>query len=57
MRITPEIRHCIIQNSEKHNLNELLRQNLIPDLRQAGLEKVRQGLTSLEEVERITREF
>ena len=57
MRITPELRNCIIQASDSVNLTNLLLQNQIPDLRQAGLEKARQGLTSLEEVERITREY
>lgn len=55
--ITPEFRDHIIQASNSISLSDLLRQNQISDLRQAGLEKVRQGLTSLEEVERMTREF
>ena len=57
MRITPELRDYIIQANDRSNLAEILKHNQIPDLRQAGLDKVRQGLTSLEEVERITREF
>ena len=58
MPITPELRDNIIHLSNSaNNLTEQFNQHKLPDLRHAGLEKVRQGLTSLEEVERMTREF
>ncbi|NBV75502.1 MAG: type IV-A pilus assembly ATPase PilB [Methylococcaceae bacterium] len=57
MPVTPELRECILHPSQNPSLVEHLRNHQLLDLRQAGLEKVRHGLTSLEEVERMTREF
>lgn len=56
MEITPAIRQFILREHSDNQLSDYLQQQGVSDLRQAGLQKVMQGLTTLEEVERVTRE-
>ncbi|MDD3800990.1 MAG: type II secretion system ATPase GspE [Desulfuromonas thiophila] len=54
--LTEDLRSALLQHSDAASLRQLaIGQGMVP-LRQAGLEKARQGLTSLEEVLRVTRE-
>ena len=54
MPISDEINRLIMKNGNAIDIADQARREGIPDLRQSGLVKVRQGLTSLEEVEAVT---
>ncbi|HTT39531.1 MAG TPA: type IV-A pilus assembly ATPase PilB [Burkholderiales bacterium] len=56
MPISEEINRIIMKNGNAIDIAEQARREGIRDLRQSGLLKVRQGLTSLEEVEAVTNE-
>ena len=56
MPISDEINRIIMKNGDAIDIAEQARREGIRDLRQSGLLKVRQGLTSLEEVEAVTNE-
>jgi type IV pilus assembly protein PilB len=54
--ITPEMSRLIMEEGNALQLAELASQQGYANLRRAGLNKVAQGLTSLEEVNRVTKE-
>jgi type IV pilus assembly protein PilB len=54
--VTDEMRQLIMRNGNALEIAEQARREGVRDLRQSGLIKVRQGITSLEEVEAITNE-
>ncbi len=56
MPISEAMRALILSGGNAMEMAELSKSEGINDLRASGLEKVRQGITSLEEVERITEE-
>ncbi|MCW5625982.1 MAG: type IV-A pilus assembly ATPase PilB, partial [Burkholderiales bacterium] len=56
MPISDEINRIIMKNGDAIDIAEQAQREGIRDLRQSGLLKVRQGLTSLEEVEAVTNE-
>ena len=56
MPISDEISRIIMKNGTAHDIADQALREGISDLRQSGLRKVRQGLTSLEEVEAVTNE-
>jgi type IV pilus assembly protein PilB len=56
MPISEEINRIIMQNGNAIEIAEQAKREGIRDLRQSGLLKVRQGMTSLEEVEAVTNE-
>lgn len=56
MPITESINRLILEGGNTMEIAEQARQDGINDLRESGLNKVRQGLTSLEEIDRVTQE-
>ncbi len=56
MPITDAISRIIMKNGTAHDINDQAKLEGIKDLRQSGLLKVKQGLTSVEEVEAVTNE-
>ena len=56
MPISEEINRIIMQNGNAIDIATRAKREGIRDLRQSGLLKVRQGMTSLEEVEAVTNE-
>ena len=56
MPITDEMRQLIMRNGTAFDVAELAKREGIRDLRQSGLIKVKQGITSLEEIEACTNE-
>ncbi len=56
MPISEEINRIIMKNGNAIDIAEQARREGVRDLRQSGLLKVRQGMTSLEEVEAVTNE-
>lgn len=56
MPISEKMRALILSGGHAAQMSELLSSEGIKDLRASGLEKVRQGITSLEEIDRITKE-
>lgn len=54
MPITEEMQRIILKNGSAMDIAEQARREGVKDLRQAGLLKVKAGLTSLEEVEAVT---
>ncbi len=56
MPISEKMRALILSGGNAMEMSELSKSEGINDLRASGLEKVRQGITSLAEVERITEE-
>jgi len=56
MPISEDINRIIMKNGNAIDIAEQARREGIRDLRQSGLLKVKQGLTSLEEVEAVTNE-
>ena len=56
MPISEKMRHLILSGGDTLQLAEQSQTEGINDLRQSGLEKVRQGVTSLEEIDRVTKE-
>ena len=56
MPITDEMRQLIMRNGTAFDIAEQAKKEGVRDLRQSGLIKVRQGVTSLEEVEAVTNE-
>jgi type II secretory ATPase GspE/PulE/Tfp pilus assembly ATPase PilB-like protein len=55
LQITPEFRNMILQDASREEMLAVARQEGMTTLREAGLNKVRQGITTLEEVARVTR--
>ena len=56
MPISEAINHIIMKNGNALDIAEQARKEGVRDLRQSGLLKVKQGVTSLEEVEAVTNE-
>jgi len=56
MKISEELNRIIMTNGNAIDIAEQAQREGIRDLRQSGLLKVRQGMTSLEEVEACTNE-
>ncbi len=56
MPITEEMSRIILRNGTVHDLADQARIDGVRDLRQSGLLKVKQGLTSIAEVEAVTNE-
>ncbi len=56
MPITDDMRQLIMRNGNALDIAEQGRKEGVLDLRQAGLRKVRAGITSLEEIEAVTNE-
>ena len=56
MKISDELNRIIMTNGNAIDIAEQAQREGIRDLRQSGLLKVRQGMTSLEEVEACTNE-
>jgi type IV pilus assembly protein PilB len=56
MTITDEMRQLIMRNGTAFDIAEQAKREGVRDLRQSGLLKVKQGITSLEEVEACTNE-
>jgi type IV pilus assembly protein PilB len=56
MPITDEMRQVIMRNGTVLDIAEQARKEGVRNLRQSGLLKVKQGLTSLEEIEAVTNE-
>ncbi|MGA8259056.1 MAG: type IV-A pilus assembly ATPase PilB [Arenicellales bacterium] len=54
MPITEAMGELIMEGANQYDIEEQARKEGVLDLRQAGLMKVRAGVTSLEEVERVT---
>jgi type IV pilus assembly protein PilB len=54
MPVSDDINRIIMKNGDAIDIADQARREGIRDLRQSGLLKVRQGLTSLEEVEAVT---
>ncbi len=56
MPVTDEIGRLIMEGGNSMEIADLARQQGMVDLRRAGLNKVRDGLTSLEEINRVTKD-
>lgn len=54
MPISEEMGALIMQGCTQHDIEQQAAKEGVLDLRQAGLQKVREGITSLEEIERVT---
>ncbi|ABE50408.1 MULTISPECIES: type IV-A pilus assembly ATPase PilB [Methylobacillus] len=56
MPVSEEMSRIIMKNGTSHDIADQAQREGIRDLRQSGLLKVKQGLTSLEEIEAVTNE-
>jgi type IV pilus assembly protein PilB len=56
MPVTEEIGAIIMRGGTQLDIEKQARKEGVPDLRQAGLMKIKAGVTSLEEVEAATNE-
>jgi len=56
MPVTPEIGSIIMRGGNQLDIELQAKKENVPDLRQAGLKKVKDGITSLDEIERATNE-
>lgn len=56
MPVTDAISRIIMKNGTSHDISDQAKREGVKDLRQSGLLKVKQGLTSIEEVEAVTNE-
>ncbi len=56
MPITESINRLILEGGNAMEIAQQAKEDGVNDLRESGLNKVRQGLTSLEEIDRVTRE-
>jgi general secretion pathway protein E len=57
MELNDELRHLIMSNADASRLTEAARRNGMKSLREDGWMKVREGITTAEEVTRVTQEF
>ena len=57
MELNDELRHLIMSNSDATRITEAARRNGMKNLREDGWMKVQQGVTTAEEVTRVTQEF
>ena len=56
MPISAEMGRMVMDGGNSLDIAELAQKEGINDLRQSGLEKVRQGITSIAELERVTKD-
>jgi type IV pilus assembly protein PilB len=56
MPISDDMRQLIMRNGNALDIADQARKEGVRDLRHSGLLKVRQGITSLEEIEAVTNE-
>ena len=56
MPITPSISRIVLNGGNAIDIAEQAQKEGIQDLRQSAIEKVKQGITSLQELERVTKE-
>jgi type IV pilus assembly protein PilB len=56
MPVTDAISRIIMKNGTAHDINDQAKLEGVKDLRQSGLLKIKQGLTSIEEIESVTNE-
>ena len=56
MPVSEEMGRIIMENGNAMQLAEQARKEGIPDLRESGLKKVKDGVTSLDELNRVTKE-
>ncbi|MGH7361579.1 MAG: type II secretion system protein GspE, partial [Candidatus Methylomirabilales bacterium] len=54
MLITEQVKDAILQGGSAAELRELARGNGMRTLREAGLQKIREGITTIQEVMRVT---
>lgn len=54
--VDDEIRNCISQGKSSEEVLQLVRQKGVKDIRDEGLDKVREGVTTVDEVLRVTQE-
>jgi len=54
MKVTPEISRIIMEEGNAIDIADASRRSGFNDLRRSGLIKVMQGMTSLQEVNRVT---
>jgi len=57
MELEGELRHLIMENADATRLTEVARRNGMKNLREDGWAKVGRGMTTVEEVTRVTQEF
>ena len=57
MDLNEEIRELIMQNADASKLTDAARRNGMRNLREDGWEKIAKGVTTVEEVMRVTQEF
>jgi len=56
MPVSEEMGHLIMEGGNSMQLEDQAKLEGIPDLRESGLRKVAAGITSLEEVDRVTKD-
>ena len=56
MPLSESMRKLILEGGNTLQLAEQSRADGINDLRESGLDKIRQGITSLEEIDRVTKD-
>jgi type IV pilus assembly protein PilB len=56
MPVSEAIGRIIMENGNAMQIADQARKEGIADLRQSGLKKVRDGVTSLEEINRVTKD-
>ena len=56
MPVSEEMGRIIMEGGNALVLGEQAQKEGIPDLRQSGLKKVKDGMTSLDEINRVTKE-
>ena len=56
VKITPALQEIIMQDGNSIEIDQQMRKEGFNDLRRSALEKVIQGVTSLEEVNRVTKD-
>lgn len=56
MPVSEEMKRLVMEGRNAMDLGEQARREGIPDLRDSGIRKVKEGITSLEEVNRVTQE-
>ena len=56
MTLSEQMRALILEGGNALQLAELAKSEGINDLRASGLNKIRMGITSLEEIDRVTKE-
>jgi type II secretory ATPase GspE/PulE/Tfp pilus assembly ATPase PilB-like protein len=57
MDVNDEIRRLIMSNADASVLTQAARRNGMRNLREDGWKKIRDGLTTVDEVMRVTQEF